>query len=297
MTQLKTWLTVLLAFQTCLAAGLFWNTQHQLESQHRSEPVLEFDDPSIDRVVIQGEDKTLNLVRRDDRWLIPEYHSLPADESRIKGLLSRLQDLKVGWPVAVNRSSFERFEVADDNFKRRLQLYQGDQLVGELLVGSSPSLKKSHLRRQGEDEVYTANLQAYDLPNTHEVWLDKGLLQVSEVNSIQGPDYRLEKGDGGWGLVGSDEPLSTAQLNELVSTLKNLRVTKVESISLKPQATLRVNELIFQLMAEDGRYYLRRDDIDQVFSISKASYEKLSQTRLKDLKATPEGEVEEEENE
>jgi len=84
--------------------------------------------------------------------------------------LKRLPGLKTGWPVATTSGSHERFDVADGKFQRKLQFYRGDRLAGELLIGSTPGFKKSHVRKPGDTAVYAAEINQFDWPAKPAGW-------------------------------------------------------------------------------------------------------------------------------
>lgn len=286
MTQLKTWLTVLLAFQTCLATGLYWNTQHQLQNRNERRPLIVFEEAAVDRISLSGNDQELTLEKKDGEWIVPVFY-LPADESRLKSLFSTLRELEVGWPVATAESSFERFEVAEDKHQRLVRLFHGDQLLGEVFVGSSPSFKKSHLRRGGDRHVYAGSLNSYDLPVTPESWVDKGLLQMKDVTSIEGPDYRLELADGQWRLEGSDQAVDSSKVSELVGALTRLQIIDVADKPMTPEVSLKVGEFNLDLMRDGEEFLARRSDRAQVFSIGETTYETLAETRRQHLYRGP----------
>ena len=55
-----------------------------------------------------------------------------------------------------------------------------------MLLGTSPGFRKVHVRRPNEKEIYTVNLNTYDMPVADTEWLDKALLSAKDVRRIKG---------------------------------------------------------------------------------------------------------------
>ena len=200
MKKMKSWLCGILILQILITTGIFWNRQSQPQANPQ-QPLLSFELQRLDKVVFSDSENTVTLIKFGDQWLLPELQKLPVSDSQITGLLGKLQHMKTGWPVATTSASHERFEVEEGKFQRRIQLYQGDILADELFVGTSPGFRKTHIRKLGDDAIYTAELDSYEVPVKNNGWLDKSLLASTAIDSIKGPDYALRKTDDQWTLA------------------------------------------------------------------------------------------------
>jgi hypothetical protein len=148
-------LILLLVIQVLLVMGLFaWHKHHQPKLE--AKQLLDFSISDVDRLIIHDASNHVSLKKSGTDWLLPDMNSLPVDVKKLDDLLDKLKNTKLTWPVTTTASSHERFEVSTDKFQRRVELYQGDKKLGELLLGSSPGFKKIHVRREGENEVYAA---------------------------------------------------------------------------------------------------------------------------------------------
>ena len=299
MTTLQSRLGGLLVLQLLIAAGLFWASQQQ-QRQSLQEPLLSFEKSLVDRVSISADDSTVTLRKNGDLWQLPELHQLPVSGTRLDDLLAKLADLSGGWPVATTASGRERFEVAADNYQRHLQLYQGEKAVAELFVGTSPGFRKVHVRRAGEDAVYAAALNSYELPASGSDWLDKSLLGAGDVSSIRGPDYALDKTDSGWAFVkatpliaddtsqGNAPRVDTEKAEQLAAAVAGLQVQDVVDTTPAAEAvTLEVSgndgTWTYRFMQVDDQYYVDRSDRQIWFSISKADFENITGIGLPQL--------------
>lgn len=302
MTKLHTGLSGLLALQLLIAAALFWG-QQQPGQQSEQQALLRFQTEQLDRVVVSDADHSVTLTKSGDTWVLPDLQRLPADAGKLQELLDKLQSLQSGWPVATTAASQQRFEVADDKFQRRLQLYQGDKLAGELLIGTSPGFRKSHVRRAGDDAVYAVKLNSFDWPAKAEDWLDKALLAAADIKRIEGPDYVLAKQEDGWHFDNekmspapsgeTTAPLDQEKARQLATALRNLRIQSViadpqeSATSAGKTTTLQIadaqNTWHYRFNKAGDRYTVSRNDFDNVFSLSEFDYQRIATIDLTGL--------------
>ncbi len=295
MTKLQTGLSGLLVLQLLTAAALFWGQQQSGQPGKRLA-LLSFQAETLDRVVVSDGEHSATLTKSGDAWILPNLQQLPADGDKLKDQLDKLQQLMTGWPVATTAASRQRFEVADDKFQRRLQLYHGDTPAGELLIGTSPGFRKSHVRRAGDDAVYAVKLNAYEWPAKDDDWLDKALLAAGGIERIEGGDYAVEKQDGGWRLVGEQASTASAEGQapaldqektvQLASALGNLRVQSLAATAPDfdapdgKAAALKVSgekaEHRYRFLHTGDNYYVKRDDRKPVFTISQFDFDRIA---------------------
>ena len=294
MKHLKTKLTVLLAAQLLLAAGLYWSGLQQ-QTRAPSESLLTFNSSEIDKLKISADGVDLEIVKIDGHWQLPQFENLPATSEKLDNLLTNLGGLMPGWPTSTTASSHQRFEVGEDNFQRHLQLFKGDKNVADLLLGTSPGFRKVHARVKDQDAVYAVKLNHFELSAKSEDWLDKSLLAERNLEQIKGQDYVLLKSEDEWQFedVSAQKPgeltgVNKSKANELIASLENLSVQSIAQTT--PQGEAKVIEAMtrdqrwrYQFIAENEKFFANRDDRDIWFSISKADYEKITQPNKQQL--------------
>ena len=297
MTNARLWLTALLVLQLALAAGLML-TRQTADEGGAPQPLLPVAASAVDRMVISDGESQATVVRQDGAWFLPDAR-LPASAGKVNDILQRLEETATEWPVTTTESSQTRFEVAEERFQRRVQLFQGDEQVAELYLGTSPGFRKIHLRRAGEDAVYAVNLNTFDLPAGEDAWLDQSLLAVAEPTRIVGPDYTLaESEDGIWTLDGGQAtadtamtPLDDDRARQLVSALASLRVQSVadgDPAAETGQGLILVVETAdgsyrYHFHQDDDGYYVRRDDREPSFTLSQYDYDRITGVDLAEL--------------
>ncbi len=222
-------LGVVLVAQLVLAGGLYWNAGRD-GNVVVAEQLLAFDDSKADRLQITSVDKALELTRTEGVWRLEGDQQLPADGEKVDRLLSQLAGLKAGLPVATSTSAREQLDVAEDDFQRHVTIQQGDEVLADLYVGTSPGYQRAHVRRAGQDAIVSAKLNVYDLPDTVDGWMDRMLLSFDEVFRIQTEDFTLVKVDEHWKIEApearvSGHQVATEPMEKLLDTLQGLRVT------------------------------------------------------------------------
>ncbi|MCQ3828837.1 DUF4340 domain-containing protein [Microbulbifer elongatus] len=294
MKNLQMALSGVLALQLVLAAGLFWESSSRQQAQAQATHLVQTEADALQRVEITGDDVTVTLVKQDNQWQLPELHQLPVNRDKLDTLLEKLTALKGNWPVATSNSARERFEVAEEKFRKHIKLYtaEGDEPALELFVGTSPGFRKVHVRRADDDAIYAVELNSFDLPVKADNWLDKTLLAAGDLKRIQGPDYTLEKADDGWVFAVDDTQEAPAvdpgKARELATALEKLRVTRPAGKTPEAEPTEIVvqadnGERRYLFASADDKYYVRRDDRDQYFEIAKYDFDRVMDKRHQDL--------------
>lgn len=290
----------IMLFAQCLLITYLWLTP-QGDETFTPAPLLATAGERIERIVITA-DQPLTLRQKNASWYI-NNGDLPADPEKVTLLLDKIEALHTTWPVANSKAAATRFEVAENNFQRKVQIFSDDTELGALYVGTSPSFNRAHIRRHGDDDIYALAINIHDMPATQDAWLQRNLLQPqSEIQRISSGDVHLDKKDGHWRLRnGTSDTAGAARADQppleteaLVSALKDLMVLGVadsstafdnataeqEAGAMPAEFTIDVatsdGEMQYQFMQREGQYYVQRADMDTTFRIAKDPYETLA---------------------
>ena len=294
MKNLQKILSGVLALQLVLAAGLFWESISRQQVRSQATQLVQTETDALQRLEIVGDEESVVLVQKDGQWQLPDLHDLPVNSDKLDTLLEKLTALKGNWPVATSNSARERFEVAEDKFRKHLKLYTGEDDIPalDLFVGTSPGFRKVHVRRADDDAIYAVELNSFDLPSTADSWLDKTLLAAGDIEHIAGPDYQLRKDGENWKFddtSGEDAPaVDPGKARELAGALEKLRITAAASEVPQAEETEVVvrsknGELRYRFFHADNKYFVRREDRDQVFEIAKYDFDRVTDKRHADL--------------
>ena len=186
-----------------------------------SAKLLDMDAEAVTRMLVSDNAGTIELTRSDDGWRFGERK---ADGEKAEELLSTFADLDAGWPVATTADSAKRFEVAADDFQRKLEFFAGEERVGEVFLGTSPRFERVHARVGGASEVFSVAFSSFKAPVEADDWLDKGQLGTEGVvQSIQASTgASLSRGAEGWLLNGAAADQESA--DGYAERFANLRV-------------------------------------------------------------------------
>ncbi|RMG34633.1 MAG: DUF4340 domain-containing protein [Gammaproteobacteria bacterium] len=243
---MKRWiplLSVLLAVQLGLA---LWLAQRgdPLAAARPDTPLVRADATRADRLVIADKDGEVEVRAKDGRWTLPGHFDAPVKKSRVEDLLKRLATVRLGYPVATSAEARKRFEVAEDAFARKVELYQGDKLLARLWLGTSSGVRRTYVRPDGEKAVYLVDLESWDFPARPTGWLDQDLVH-KDLDGLQaiGLDYGLrlvaekEKDATKWRAEGlkPGAKLKKGAAASLVNALEGLRVDGILGTQAKPE--------------------------------------------------------------
>jgi hypothetical protein len=204
--------------------------------------LLDLDPATVSSLTITDADgESIELTSVDGRWQLPG--GAAADGAKIQAVLERLADMNSLWPVAATQSSQSRFEVAEDNFQRRLDISaDGNEYV--VYLGSSPGYRRVHARNQDADDIFSVEFSNFEVPADADEWLDKSQLEADSVTSVRLADgWVLRQEDGSW-LV-DDGPVDDESVSALVRQLEGMRLLGVfegDEGSLGEAQTLEVTD-------------------------------------------------------
>ncbi len=297
-------LSALLVLQLVAAVLLTYDFGSQAQSQQQG-PLLALETNQVDKIRIEEQDKpALELHKQNGDWQLPGYHGLAAQAAKVDSLLNKLQELERNWPVASTGTSAKRFEVTEEKYQRKVTLLAGDQELTTLYLGSSPDMRKTHVRLNGEEDIYALPVHLYDAPVQGQDWVDTSLVQVdtAKLAKIEGDDFTLQRTGEFWQLdgLGEQEITDDQAVHNLLSGLRNLRFQEVLGTEAKPEFGLEQPALSLNLSlngqdapvsyqfgkAETGDHYVLKSSgqavyfkipaaqLDQLINLKRAAFAK-----------------------
>ncbi|MEH6529331.1 MAG: DUF4340 domain-containing protein [Porticoccus sp.] len=302
MKKLTFWLTSLLLIQLLLAAALLWNSQREARL-NQPKPLLSIDWQAVDSVSIEDKTNGVYIAKSEEQWMLSQKQ-LPASNDKVNELLGNLEKLHTGWPVATTSKSHKRFDVAEDEFIRRVQLYSDGEVLGELFFGSAPGLRQSHVRRKGDDSIYTVDIDTLDMLPSSNPWFDTALLAVKDARTIKGPDYNIKKVGTIWAFNRAGPSifrgntkqgkLNQENVERLDKALADLVIQRTannfqpdyqsaETVEVKLVVSDAKNSWTYHFVRDEGRHYVRRSDRDLFFAMRKSVFDSIASIRQVDL--------------
>ena len=281
-------LSAILALQLVLLAALYWPRSSGPVSA--GALLAEMAGDALRRISIEGGDaQSVTLSRDADSAPWQLASGLPADESKVAALLDALTERDSGFAIADSAGAAARFQLGDDAFERHIRLANADT-ERAVYLGSSPSFRKIHARREGESAVYVLELNSYDAPTTENDWLDRSLLALRNIDALTLYGIDFELGSEGW-TRGDGGAVDAAAMEPLVQALASLRVSARvkadDEDAAAAEESLRLDvrsgdtDARLTLLehsdteADTDRYYLSSDRYAGVFDTSAYDAERL----------------------
>lgn len=297
---------ILLALQILLMVAVHFSGKDAM-TVAPDTPLFTFKAGAVNGLVItDGEKKEIRLVKGDQGWVLPETFNAPASTTQVTALVEKLAGLQQGLPVATSESAVKRFKVADDLFQRRVRVLEGDKLVADLYVGTSPGFRQIHVRKAGSGEVLTAALSTFELDTSADQWLDKAMFAVKEdeLEAIVFSGFTLKKVEQEWQLdnLSAGEKTDAKAAADLVAKVGGLTVQSVVTaetaagfFSGEPALRFSVKKKgggeVDYVLAKDGEdtYYLKQSLRELYGKVHKLQAEGLLNAGRERLIAKPEG--------
>lgn len=169
-------------------------------------------------------------------WVIPEADGYPALEILADQLVEDMLELDNARPVTQTEASHSRLRVDPENFERRVTatLEDGNEVV--LYVGTSPLPRATHVRVDGDDDVYiSTDLKHREVSTQITRWVDTVYYSVNQrrvrgfVLTNKNGTFAFERDENDeWHMLGlaEGEEFNPNNLISLVTTISTMSLTK-----------------------------------------------------------------------
>lgn len=305
-------LAALLVLQILVALGLGVGREMNRGSSESAGPLLAFDPEQVTGIRVRTPDgEPVRVAKTEDGWVIPSLADLPAAEHKVTALLTKLEGLQKGLPVATSEAALKRFKVAADAFECKLILESGDAPPATLYLGDSPGFRRLFVRAEDDGAIYEAELGLFDAPDRPDNWSDRTLLHLDkeDLQRLTFAGLTLERTDDGWRLtdLAAGEEQDQQAIEDRVRALANIGFLGVlggeeepalstEATPLEIEATLTDGDTIryrITKLADSDDYLLQVSNRPQDFTLASYEVEDLTDLRRADLLKKP-GEAAEE---
>lgn len=247
----------LVLVQSALAVWTYRANNHSIATSPGKAALLAVNTAAINELVLEDSaGQTLRLTKADDQWQLPDLASFPADQARVQGLIDRLVGLQRGWPEAATPEAAQRFKVASDRFEHKLTLLGNGTRLGLVYFGSSPGLRKTYVRVDGNPDILALALAAHELETAADLWIDTRVLHLQPEQIVRAvlPGLQLERHPEGLlpANLAADEEIVVARRDGLVKRLANLAISGVLGKESRPAYGLEAPVLRYSLEMADG---------------------------------------------
>ncbi|WP_448213158.1 DUF4340 domain-containing protein [Colwellia sp. MEBiC06753] len=282
-------LTAFLTLQLALAGILLFYDSNAMSSME-SRLLVEVDSNKLNKISITEGDETLSFIKENERWRLENYPAITLVNSKVDAIANQLVNTQVSWPVTSTENSHERFKVSANDFEKQVEFTDSDGHKQTLLLGKSPSFKQLFARNLADNDVYSIEYGAYQVNVDPNSWFDKSMLSIDSIKEIHHSVVNLTKNDDIWQLappsaLSKQQVLDESSVENFVNQLTNLSVSGIAKKTPTATNTLTVKndqntQYVFSFAADEERYFVKRDDVNQWFTLAKPKYEALANLSL-----------------
>lgn len=226
----------------------------------RPKPVLgALDSDDIRGIKVVDDDKVAELARQGESWVLASGGGFPVKADKIKELVGKFPALTAAEPVATKPEHHRALEVSAEENQRDITLTLKDGKTLRFFLGSSPGIKKAHLRLDGQNDVYAVEgLSTWDIGASASNWVETEYLKVDKDKlvalSLKNEDGTIElKKDGAsWQLVAArpNETLKSTAVDSLVSSASSVYLNEPVGKERKPEYGLEQPKAVLTLVSE-----------------------------------------------
>lgn len=147
------------------------------------------------RIVKAGGTPALEVKRGEGGWTVAERHNYPADEAKLRKLITSLAEAKVLEEKTSNPESYSALGVEDvsDAAAGGVQIeLDGPKQPVKLIVGKqAQGAQSQYVRRAGEPKSWLVN-KSIDTSSSADQWLRKNIIDVS-ADRVQSAEVTIGK--------------------------------------------------------------------------------------------------------
>lgn len=289
---------IILAVAAVAAVGLgIWIASDRSSRTNNTTNVLypqlkkSLNDVTAVRVFTSGNQRSVQIARKDDTWVVTERHEYPADAAKVRKLLLHLADAEIQEEKTSNPENYAALGVEDlttaDASGVRIEL-AGTTPVVDLIVGKQgPGLESQYVRRASEEKSWLIDSDL-DTSSSPTDWLAKTVLDVAadRIQSVRietsgAKPYtaaKTSKADADFaveGLPKGKKLSSSSAANSLATALASLTLSDVQTAdafkdAAKDKAVYQTFDgLLVELQGwsrEDKRYVALQSRFDQALA-------------------------------
>ena len=286
--HIKTLMAVLFA-QIALVTILLVDND-PLSAKQTPSKLVSFKTDQVDKLVIESDDgeTSVKIVKQGENWQLPDLDNFKANASKVAAVVSDLAKLESSWVVSSDKDAAERFKAKDDAFEKRATLYDGDQVVAKVTLGTSPGYRRVYGRIGDEPQIHDLSFNTYQLDDDVQSWTDKTVLHLNtdDVKEIRFEGLNLVNKDGKWSLADlkEGETVDFKKTKELADRVLKLGFNKVnrKTEPLKDAKTITViksdgTELVYRIakVGDEDKYMLKTSGGSSGYELSKYNFDQL----------------------
>lgn len=240
---MKRWINILVglfAVQVAIFALLSYRDLSTGNAVSKAEALLSVNFDKVEKFVIENADKkTLEIVKKEGKFVIPSYFNFPVPAEKIQQVFKHLAEAKRSYPLGNTKVAAKQFEVTDDRFERKIQYYVGDKVANTLYLGGSPGYRKVYARVDEEEKTYSVEFNTLDCPTEAKDWTDHDIYKFdrSKVASIKLNDFTFTREGSEFKVsnLKADEVTNATEADNFINRIQNPAFEEVLAVGAYEQ--------------------------------------------------------------
>ena len=259
----------------------------------------DFSIEKVSKIEIIAKGETTVLAKQNDQWVVATMEDYPADSNGVKDLLEKVAEFDNSRHVSDNPKNRAEYQVDSSGVEAKL-FDAEDKTLAHLFVGkNTPGIFNSYVRVADSNDVYVGKgyLQS-TFDKGERTWKDRTIFKFEKGNvtsiDIVSPEETIEirlDSENKWQLLQPNAAAANqTEVENLLSYLSELKTDDfAETEELKeygldsPTSSITANLndgtsaklFIGKEESEGGSIYVKRDDKETVFMLSKSSVDRL----------------------
>ena len=204
--------------------------------------------------------KTVELAKKAGKWVLASGGDYPVTEKKVTELLGKLPGLTARQAVTDKPSHHHKLEVAKDKFQRKLSLTLKEGKTRTFFLGTSPGLRKAHLRMEGKPEVYApSGLSTWDFATTASNWVETEYFKVERdrivtmtLTNANGQIDVSKGADGQWQVAGlkPTDKIKQSAIDSMLSSASSVALQAPIGKQIQPSHKLDQPQATLVVVAE-----------------------------------------------
>ncbi len=253
----------------------------------------------VSKIEIIAKGQTTILAKQNDQWVVASMENYPADSESVKDLLEKVAEFDDSRHESNNPKNQADFQVDSSGVEAKL-LDAENKTLAHLFVGkNTPGILNSYVRVADSNDVYVGKGYLQSIFDKGErTWKDRTIFKFEKSHvtriDIVSPEETIElrlDAENKWHLL---QPITAAanqtEVENLLAFYSDLKTddfaevkelteygldTPTSSISASLNDGTSATLLIGKEENEGGNLYVKRDDRDTIFMLSKSSVDRL----------------------
>ena len=290
---------VLLLLIVLIFENPFGKSKDEKRAEEAKPLFPDFSIEQVSKIEVIAKGQTTVLAKQNDQWVVATMEDYPADSDGVKDLLEKVAEFDNSRHVSDNPKNRAEYQVDSSGVEAKL-FDAEDKTLAHLFVGkNTPGIFNSYVRVADSNDVYVGKgyLQS-TFDKGDRTWKDRTIFKfekghVTSIN-ISSPEETIElrlDSENKWQLL---QPTTAAanqtEVGNLLSYFSALTTddfaeakeltaygldTPGSSITASLNDGASAKLLIGKAEDEGGNIYVKRDDKETVFMLSKSSVDRL----------------------